>query len=50
MEAHTDIEQSKKLTDNDLNGGKIIDKSLYFDEYDDDIINDYEDEEFMVGI
>lgn len=48
MKAYTDIEQSKKLSDDDLNGGKIIDKSLYFG--DDDEPNKYDDEEFMVGI
>ena len=49
MKAYTDIEQSKKLIDNDLNGGKIIDKALYFGD-DDGEPNKYDDEEFMVGI
>lgn len=50
MKAYTDIEQSKKLSDNDLNGGKIIDKALYFGDDGDDEPNKYDDEEFMVGI
>ena len=37
-------EEKKK----DLDGGKLIDKSMYFDDYDDDYTNDYDDEEFMV--
>lgn len=50
MKAHTDIEQNKKLSDNDLNGGKIKDRTLFFGEDDDDYNSKFDDEEFMVGI
>ena len=40
--------EKQEETKKELNGGKLIDKSMYFDEYDDDYVNDYDDEEFMV--
>lgn len=40
--------EKQEETKKELDGGKLIDKSMYFDEYDDDYVNDYDDEEFMV--
>ena len=40
--------EKQEGTKKELNGGKLIDKSMSFDEYDDDYVNDYDDEEFMV--